>query len=610
MVDMRTIVILFFAWTCSALALTDAEIDKLKTGFQQRRKAVLESQVSEPYPGKDSFVWNRQDYALSALMLDKELEKANQAVIDACNYLLENEDCPDECSMHWKMNLFFRIYEFFNSKSSHYPGRLTEAAENKLIETMWFWLETNSKLSDADIETYKTWRIWGSENHDAMKNTSNWSAAKVLSRLPKYKDKKCKDGKTVEEHFAVWSDYFKVYLKERAIKGGLIETGSHTYPKYTLQGWYNFYDFADQPLLKKRAEYMLDLWWTCWGLEQINGLRGGAKSRTYHDSLKPSRDSSYSMCWFYFDIGRPKSKHPGFMCLITGSYLPADVVYDIALDYDGRGSYEFFTRKLGRICEPVTTEGHNPIYKFDTDRGGLVKYTYVTEGFVMGSFLQEKLTHNDWAWISDQNRWSGVVFAGGKDAAVIPSVEALGNNSRTNYNQYISVQKNGTMLIRKIFEGSKNVGDMRVYFGDDMAVKQMSDSFIVASAEDGYAFVKPAWGSLQKVDENWYKLTDSKSPLIIEAVERSKIKSTAKLVRKAASTAAEVDENKTKAAYESVFYDNRLQLYFDTRLARINNEPVNIYPDFAYKSPYLNAQWADDEIIIEKAGRRKVLDFE
>ena len=588
-------------------ALNDEKIKALKDGFDARSKSVLESQVASPYPGIDTFVWNKQDFALSALMLNTRLDDANRAVIEACDYILENEKCPVECSLHWNINLFFRIYEYFNAESSHYPGRLSSEAEKKLIDVMWFWLESNSKISDADIANYKTWRIWGSENHDGMKNTSNWSAAKVLSRLPQYRDKKCKDGKTVEEHYSVWTDYFKEYLRERAIRGGLIEDGAHSYSKYTLQGWYNFYDFADDPVLQKRAEYSLDLWWTCWALEQIEGLRGSAKSRTYHDALQPFRDNAYGMCWFYFGIGTPRSKHPGIMCLAASEYKPADIIYDIALDIDGRGEYEFYTRKLGRVSVPVEVDGHNPIYIFDTERGGLAKYTYSTPNFVMGSFLQRKLNHDtDWAWISDQNRWSGVVFKGGKDAAVIPSCDAMRSNNRTNYNQYIGVQKNGAMLVRKIFEGSVAVGDMRVYFGNDMEARQFNDTLVAASCESGYVFAKPAWGKLEKVDDNWYRMSDSKSPLIIEAT--GKDVSLDEFVRKAASSNVVVDKDKAKAVYKT-FDGHKLCLYFDDKLSEIDDKPIELYPDFTYKSPYLNSKWGDGKIVVQKGERKKILDF-
>ena len=46
-----------------------------------------------------------------------------------------------------------------------------------------------------------------------------------------------------------------------------------------FQGIYNFRDFADDPTLRIRAGLLLDLYWATWGQEQINGVRGGGKTR-------------------------------------------------------------------------------------------------------------------------------------------------------------------------------------------------------------------------------------------------------------------------------------------------------------------------------------------
>ncbi len=600
-------------FTKSQSGLSDEKIQALKESFTARARGVLESQVASPYPGLDSFVWNKQDFALSAMLLNTRVDDANQAIIDACDNVLNDEKCPTACSLHWRMNLFFRIYEFFNSASSRYPSRLSPQAEQKLVDVMWFWLEGNSMVANAELEQSKSWYIWESENHDAMNKSSCWSAAMILSRLPQFADRKLNDGKTVTEHFIAWNDFFKYYLRERAVKGGLIEASSHTYSKYTLQGWYNFYDFAEDPVLKQRAEYALDLWWASWALEQIDGRNTGAKSRVYHEGIQLSRDGAYAMCWYYLGIGSPKSKHPGFMCLATSDYRLPDVVYDIASDIESRGTYEFYTRRIGRNIGAVgkTDDGHL-LYKIDPDRGALMKYTFVTPGFVMGSFLQERLDGKTdfWAWISDQNRWIGAAFEGGAEAIIVPVCEALGAGGRTNYSQHISVQKNGTMIARKVFDGSRSVGDMRVYFGNDMDVKQINDGLIVASAKGGYAAVKPVWGTLNKVDKNWYKLSDSKSPVIIEAACTADYESLAAFSRKAGAAKPRVDKENDFVEYKSMDGKNTLVFYLDVnKLPRINGEQVDIYPEYTYKSPYLNSKWGDGIIVIEKSDRKKVLDF-
>ena len=75
-------------------ALSDAELIKVRDGFEERREKALQIQVQKPYPGvKDAsnlglYGWNRFSYALAALFLNVEVEKANTAIIDAVEHLL------------------------------------------------------------------------------------------------------------------------------------------------------------------------------------------------------------------------------------------------------------------------------------------------------------------------------------------------------------------------------------------------------------------------------------------------------------------------------------------------------------------------------------------
>jgi hypothetical protein len=595
------------------IAADSNKTDAIKDDFELRSRQVLESQLESPFPGPEVFTWHRQDFALAAMMLNEKLDEANKGIIEACDRILADPNCPCKCELHWNINLFFRIYELFGSQSKYYPARLSPAAEQKIVDVMWFWLESNSRVSDTNTAQSKSWYIWESENHDAMNKTSSWSAAMILSSLADYHGRLLKDGKTTAEHFTAWNEYFKFYLRERAIKGGLIETGSHTYTKYALQGWYNFYDFAQDSVLKTRAGNMLDLYWTCWALEQIDGINAGAKSRVYSNLIEPRKDCAYAMCWYYLGIGKAADKHPGVMCLATSSYRMPDIVRELATDTNGRGRYEFYTRKLGRNIGTVgkTEDGHL-LYKLDSQKGGLVKYSYVTEDFVMGSFLQESFDekHNFWAMISSQNRWIGVAFRGGEDAVIVPTAsDAISGKATNNYNQHISVQKNGTMIVRKVFAGSTGTGEMKVYIGKDMKAKQLGDAVIIAETTGGYAAIKSAWGNLEKVNDNWYKLSDSNSPIIIEAACRSDYKSINVFAAKVIDAKPVINKKENFVKYKSIDGQNQLTFYTNSKLPEVNGTPLEIYPEFTYKSPYLNSKWDDGIIEITKGSKKKVLDF-
>ena len=209
------VLMIVFIAVGSALALTDAELIAVRDAFDSRRDAMLASQVTQPYPPGKQNVSGLQDYALAALYLNKESDKANKAVIEAANLML-GDATQMGGSGHWNGNLFFRIYRYFAHDSKYFPGRLTPAAEAKICEFFWQWAKSRSKISHADIDAYQTWSCWGSENHDAQRFSSCWSAASILKDVAPYNTYKYDDGSTAKQQYEAWTAYAKEYLCQRA----------------------------------------------------------------------------------------------------------------------------------------------------------------------------------------------------------------------------------------------------------------------------------------------------------------------------------------------------------------------------------------------------------
>ena len=86
---------------------------------------------------------------------------------------------------------------------------------------------------------------------------------------------------------------------------------------------------------------------------------------------------------------------------------------------------------------------------------------------------------SDWAAISVQGRWQGVIFAGDRDARIVPIVRPA-NNLATRNAQW-SVQSKGCLINQKL-KGNKGGGKMIVW---------MSNEGLGAPArEDGVVFVE------------------------------------------------------------------------------------------------------------------------
>jgi hypothetical protein len=65
----------------------------------------------------------------------------------------------------------------------------------------------------------------------------------------------------------------------------------------------------------------------------------------------------------------------------------------------------------------------------DPKAGGILRYSYCTPDYVMGSWMLD--TRTSYAAINTQNRWQGVIFPTGTGAGSIPSRSAWAIARRT-----------------------------------------------------------------------------------------------------------------------------------------------------------------------------------
>ena len=619
---MRVKVFIICAVLCSLsqniFALTDQELTSVRDGFDARRNAVLTSQVASPYPGYTTgdpvgnYAWNREDFALSALYMNVQLPAANQAVIDACAALKSDlGTCTVndfEEIFHWHGNLLYRIYKFFGHDSLYFPGRLTTQAEEAIYDVFWVWAKCNAKIVHVTGYTESdTWIYWGSENHDAMYRFSAYGAAEILRNVPAYQNLTYNDGSTVSQQYEAWNSYFKQYLTERAKKGLLVELGSPTYSKYTTQVWYNFYDFAPDMELARLGGCLLDLWWADWALDQINGVRGSGKNRTYQDVTQSGTDDgAYSMCWFYLNKGTPNGKHPGVMCLVTSGYRMPLVVMDMALDTAGKGVYEFSSRRPGLQSFAFDANG---IIGIDAQAGAILQYTYHTPAYILGTNMVGKLAKNAWTPISSQNRWHGAIFSVHPNARIFP--ECLGNvaDPRT-YNQHWSVQNKGTQITQKLSTSTQS-GVMRVFFSGgatDMTISE-ENGWVLARMSNAFAAVRPAWGTYSWDDANWIRFSDQYAPVIMEVWQSSDFSNVFSLF-KAAVFAQTINVNNGVLTYTGLKDAGTFTFYTQTAtLPMINGTPINLAPNYTFQSPFMNEDWDSGIVEISKDERSITLDF-
>ena len=291
--------VLFLGGYLTASAVDAQAIDDVLSSIPTRQDQALESQFNNTFPpigvssGSSIVMWNRIDYALAAYWRNQDTSVADAGLISLLNDVVEFTDPDTEATynktayqddvdighFHWNGYLLARMYFFFSSNSTYFPGRMSAAAEDAVLQMLWGWLLAECAIEYADPAYVHL--AWGSENHDAQQWVTLWSACQIFKDLPSYQNLTFTDGSTPIQNAAAFDEYFKAYCRERSLTGGTIELGSPTYVKYTLNTWLNLYDFAEDPELKAAANMLLDIYWADWAIEQLDGQRGGSRHRNY-----------------------------------------------------------------------------------------------------------------------------------------------------------------------------------------------------------------------------------------------------------------------------------------------------------------------------------------
>lgn len=577
--------------------------------FEARRDLVLERQVENPFPSpackeglvpEDRCVWGKLDFALASLWLKRDAQAANRAIRESCaripkvpGYKRQPRTVDAAYDFHFiTAALLTRIHELF--------GKSLEADTKRAIEDVFYdYARSQCKLEDA--APAGVWRIWGSENHSAMRNGACWGAARILR---KRSGLKYDDGSTPAAQYRAWTAYLKLYIRERAKRGMLVEIFSPGYYVDTLQNFHNYYDFSDDAELRRLSRAFLDLWWADWAQEQINGVHGGSKARFY-PTAGAAGTPGEGLAWLYFGMGEMsgRTQGPALMNMLTSGYRIPEVVADIALDVKGRGVYAAKSRRPGRAAKPWA----NDWYDLDAENGGIYRYTYCTPSFIMGASMFAKLHDDAWTHISDQNRWQGVILDAGPEARIFALPEAP-TRARA-YNQVWCLQSAAAQIVQKLPPPlSRGSGRMRVWFGGGLRRVEQGGWVFVDSA--AYVAVRPAFGGYtwDAAEPRWMLPEQDLAPVIIQAAQKSDYPSFEAFQAAVGKTPLAVSGGVLR--YSGLGGAGRLTFYYESdRLPEIDGKTIDLRPNFTFRSPFVNERWASGVVTVSKGPHRLVLDF-
>lgn len=607
--------------TETASGLSDAEIQQLRETAAARCRAAFESESGKPFaPREIRKDWNdRGDFtrhyiqdtiafATRALHLNEQIDEANLALREMCEYHLDRPQTLLEIHSFPNAPRFLaRLSFLYGPDGSQTKGLITSETHAVILKTLWTWCQSKLKIADTAIEPWHTWTGHSSENHDANHFASCWAATLLLSREPAYRDL-IADQHTVNEHYAAWTAWVTEYLRQRGRKGMTVEIDSASYSQATLAAIYLINDLAEEPELRQLASHYMTLAWALWAEQQIQGVNGGAKTRHYPTSAKAAGNPLSAAAWYVLGSeDLPKPNRPPTSAFLTSTWQIPDVAMDIAFDVSGRGTYESIQRKPGlRPAEEI-----EPLYKIHLapDAPGLVRYTYATPDFIMGSLFCDALPSEAWNNISSQNRWHGAIFSGDRNARIYP----YGETAKSHYNAHWAVQKRGTLIAQKL-KTSKNVAQHRVWFSREGLSEPIKEgAWYFAEADSAYAAVRVVSGVAafedEATDQRAHILTcaDDLSPVILEVARKADF-SDFKTFRETVQ-ALPFQYDGTVFTYTGLSSDRFIFFADQSERPQINGKPIDLAPGKVYDSPFVQSDWDSGVVTIRFGDKKRVLDF-
>ena len=396
-----------FVWPNASVSQVDlTTADQLKADYARRRAKLIEALLVDP----GGNLWHSASKGLAAIY--QEADPSVQALINLDQAAGADPKCEECCTPpaasqcgygagYWSLPLLIRAYYMFHAGSDfeggQYAGRIPAELSDHIKSFYRSYLtkgagkgygSCSSSVQPRCSAEYTIDRydrppytyISQSDNHTAVQASSIFLAAQML------KDESS-DYAQLYENWRVWWSQFLDGLAKR----GFWETASPTYVERHLAPIYNLYDFAEDPLIRKKAEMLIDWYWAEIAQELLHGVRGGAKMRVYgieegdRGAISARNDTMYGVYYLYFADSEfesdPSMANAEMYSAIfaTSSYRPPDTILELAANPQVRASYEIKERRKGScFVWDHSNAGEGP---YNSRR-----YAYVTPDYVLGSF--------------------------------------------------------------------------------------------------------------------------------------------------------------------------------------------------------------------------------
>ncbi len=138
-------------------------------------------------------------------------------------------------------------------------------------------------------------------------------------------------GKSSEENFREAEEWLNEWIKLTTTIGQG-EFDSPTYHTVYLAPMFVLAEFAEDPVMKKKAEMMVHYLLADFAVEYLQGMYCGAHSRDYpYDAIEPRKAPMTGWGWLFFGQTDPVMRTEVFAAVLS-SYRMPDIIYHIATD--------------------------------------------------------------------------------------------------------------------------------------------------------------------------------------------------------------------------------------------------------------------------------------
>jgi hypothetical protein len=557
----------------------------------------------------DSIGWVR--YGMNSLILGQRVDEINQ--------FFESDKFIFTANPKFGFSLFsvsyMRLYGLMNHRSGPMKGPLSLAAQENFEKEMWRVAKANSKLAEAKRDV---WDMEGSENHHLSSKTSDLLAAQFLRNIPTYASEKYDDGSTLAEQYEARRAYFLKWFDARAKRGQFVEAASPSYQADSIAALFNLRDFAEDPVLRRKAEMYLDLAYAVIAEETLLTTRGGPKSRVKvgHEYDAGMSDRGYNLL---FNSPGREFQALGDSSRATSDYYPPPAIVNLAKDISKRGTYSFATRWPGPVAEGGGRDSSDPdgiLWRTLDPERSVLRCGFATPSYVLGS------AGLDSRWLDDTSmgyRWQGIVFASDPVARIGFEVKPNDKNDWHGFNPFFSVQDRNVLITQRWAPVPPNPRSalpayLQVYFSPTLDEVQEEGGWIFAKDGAAFAAVKvvaggyswtPAWKHAETIDKDnkaFITLTAEDSPVIVVANQASDYRDDFAAFKTAVKTQP-IDCKDGVLSFAAITFSG------PSRPGQIDGQTVNLAPSRGYDSPFIRSAWNCGLIYIRKGDDTLVLDF-